>query len=98
AGAAVLLEPDPGNLAATAAWARPTLLAADAAEALALRRAVEAEWPSLASRLRRRWHRSSPSLPFGRLRVLLVPPGGLPAGEASFWEGRGVRLVEGGMV
>jgi hypothetical protein len=78
-GGAIVLEPSPEALAATAAWARPTLFHGDLEQVARLR-----------ARVPRR-----PRLPFGRLATLL-PSGGapLPAEEAAFWRGRGVRIVE----
>lgn len=85
AGAAVLLEPQPGARAATAAWARPTLFHGTAEEIASLRRLAGSG---------RRWWCRTPGLPFGRLRVLFVTGGDLPEEEAAFWKGRGVKLTE----
>lgn len=77
--AAVALEPEPGLRIATAAWVRPTVFHGTEEEIGALRSWVEK------GRRRR--------LPFGRLRTVLVAGGGeLPAEEAAFWSGRGVKL------
>lgn len=86
-GAAVLLEPDPGLRAATTAWARPTLAHGTPAQLARLRRAAGKDSG------RRPWRRA-PRLPFGRLRTVLVTgPDELPAEDAAFWSGRGVRLA-----
>ena len=82
AGAALALEPDRGNLAAAAAWVRPTVFAGDPAEVAALRAVVEPR------RRRRR------GLPLRRLHTVAVlggaPP---PAAERAFWTGRGVAVT-----
>ena len=77
AGAAILLEPEPAHYVPTAIWARPTVFAGTVADRARLREAVERD--------RRR------RLPFGRLRAVLAIDGELPAEEAAFWEGRGVK-------
>lgn len=87
-GAALVLEPDPAVLAATAAWARPTVFLGDAAAVAALRARVPSP-PFLARLLSRR----RPPLPFGRLRALVVAGPPLPAEEATFWTARGVALL-----
>lgn len=89
AGAVLVLEPDPAALAATAAWARPTVFLGDAAAVAALRARVPAA--SLLTRFLLR--RVRPALPFGRLRALVVSGPPLAAGEAAFWTARGVVLV-----
>ncbi len=92
AGAALVLEPEPAALAATAAWARPTVFLGDAAAAAALRARVPRE--ALLARLGRRLGlRRRPALPFGRLRALVVSGPPLPEGEAAFWSARGVALL-----
>lgn len=89
AGAALLLEPEPAALAATAAWARPTVFLGDAGAIAALRRALPAE--GRLARLRR------PRLPFGRLHTLFLAGPADPAGtggvDAAFWMARGGRLL-----
>lgn len=88
-GAALVLEPDPAALAATAAWARPTVFLGDAAAVAALRARVPP--PSLLRRLLSR--RRLFGRPFGRLRALVVAGPPLPAEEAAFWTARGVALL-----
>jgi len=92
AGAALVLEPDPAALAATAAWARPTVFLGDAAAIAALRARVPPE-PRLVRALRFLRPRGRPALPFGRLRALVVSGTPLPADEAAFWSARGVALL-----
>jgi hypothetical protein len=88
AGAALLLEPDAGNVLGSAVWARPTLFAGSAAEVAGLRIAAERQ----KSRLRRLLG-FPPGLPFGRLRALLVTgPDPLPAADEGFWRDRGVAV------
>jgi hypothetical protein len=80
AGAALILEPDPGSVVGTAVWARPTLFAGAAEEVARLRHAAE--------RQSRGWLRR-----FGRLRTLLVTEAGpLPAEDDVFWRERGVAM------
>jgi hypothetical protein len=87
AGAALVLEPDPASLVATAAWARPTLFAGTVAEIAALRRVVERG---------RRGSRGSRRLPLRRLRLLLPRgPDPLDPAEASFWQAHGVEIAAG---
>lgn len=89
AGAALLIEPDPGCLVGTAVWARPTVFAGTAADLAGLRVAAERQERG---RLRRLF-RKRPGLPFGRLQtVLAIDPGPLPPAEDAFWRGRGVRV------
>lgn len=84
-GAAIVLEPQAVALAATAAWARPTLLAVEAGDLPHLRRAVDLR--------KSRWRRR-PGPPFGRLRHLVVDARQVPAEEeAAFWRERGVAIV-----
>jgi hypothetical protein len=92
AGAVLVLEPDPAALAATAAWARPTLFFGDAAAIAALRARVPPE-PRLVRAMRSLRTRGRPAPPFGRLRALVVSGPPLPADEAAFWSARGVALV-----
>lgn len=92
AGAALLLETDPGNVLGTAVWARPTVFAGTADEAARLRRAAERYDQGWLRRLVRILGRR-PGLPFGRLRALLVTdPGPLPQDDETFWRERGVAL------
>lgn len=83
-GAAVLLEPHRQARATTAAWARPTLFHGTVEEIASLRRLAGTG---------RRWWRRAPRLPFGRLRVVFVTEGDLPAEEAAFWKDRGVKVT-----
>jgi hypothetical protein len=77
AGAALLLEPDPGSLVGSAAWARPTLFAGTAEELGRF---------ALAARRQRRSR-------FRRLRAALVAEAGpLSAEEEAFWRERGVLI------
>jgi len=93
-GAALVLEPDPRVLPGAVAWARPTLVAGEARALGELGRRVrslEAERPRLFRR------RSRSSLPFGRLRLLLVlGTGRLAVDDVAFWAGRGVAVVRVG--
>ena len=88
-GAALVLEPDPAALAATAAWARPTVFLGDAAAIAALRARVPPP-----SRFARLLSRRRSALPFGRLRALVVAGPPLPEAEAAFWSARGVRMLD----
>lgn len=89
AGAALLLEPDAGNVLGSAVWARPTLFAGSAAEVAGLRIAAE--------RQKNRFRRLlgfPPGLPFGRLKALLVTgPDPLAAADEAFWRDRGVMVL-----
>ncbi|HEX7182656.1 MAG TPA: hypothetical protein VF756_12500 [Thermoanaerobaculia bacterium] len=86
AGAALLLEPDPGSLVGTAVWARPTVFAGTMEEAVRLRQAVE--------RQGRRWFRRRSRLPFGRLRAVVVTDSqSVASEEEAFWNERGVGLL-----
>lgn len=91
AGSVVLLEGDPESRIADAAWARVTLFHGTARELGQLRKTVEDD-------RRGRWMDrllGRTRLPFGRLRTVVVAgPEPLPATETTFWEGRGVRIVE----
>lgn len=85
AGAALLLEPDPGSLVGTAVWARPTVFAGTAEEAARLRQAV--------GRDGRRWLGRRSRLPFGRLRAVVVTDAGSVSSEEEvFWKERGVAV------
>lgn len=98
AGAAIVVEPSPSALVATAAWARPTVFRGDAAQAAALAGEAEAaERAGFAAwwrRLRRLLGAEPPPpLPFHRLHTLLLagPP---PAEEdLRFWRQRGTRVL-----
>jgi|GEM_PF-5130540 len=90
AGAALLLEADPGNVVGMAVWARPTVFAGSVDDVVRLRHAAqrhEQGWPRrLARKLGRRSH-----LPWGRLRALLVTePGPLPQEDENYWQNQGV--------
>jgi hypothetical protein len=97
-GAAVVLEPSPTGLVATAAWARPTVFRGTAGEIAALEveaRAAEAAGPTGAwRRLRRRLGRpvAAPPRPFRRLDDLLVVGSSPGEGALDFWRRRGVRI------
>jgi hypothetical protein len=85
AGAAVVLEPTPAHLAATATWARPTLFHGTAADLVRLRHAAGLG-------RRRRWL-PRPAPPWGRLRaVFLCGEEPLPPAEEAFWRERAVRV------
>ena len=95
AGAALLLEPDPGNVVGMAVWARPTVFAGSLDDAVRLRLAAqrhEQSWPRrLARKLGRRFG-FRPGLPWGRLRALLLTePGPLPQEDENYWRERGVE-------
>lgn len=90
-GAALVLEPDPRSLAATAAWVRPTFFQGSPADLAALRQWVGELSP------RRWWHRPS-RLPLGRLRAVRpLGPEELPAEEGAFWRERGVAILAAGV-
>jgi hypothetical protein len=90
AGAVLILEPEPAAVAATAAWARPTVFLGDPATIAILRRRLPGE-----SRLSRLLRSSRPpALPFGRLHTLLVSGvTGLSLEDIAFWTARGVRVL-----
>jgi hypothetical protein len=76
-GAAVVLEPNPVQRVATAAWIRPTVFHGTPEEIAALHQWVE--------KARQRWWR--------RLRAVLVKGAqGLPDSEEAFWRQRGVEI------
>jgi len=86
-GAAVVLAPSPEMRVTSAIWARPTLFHGTAAEVSALSAA-------LTQGSRRRFLPRRRSLPFGRLRAVLVTgPEDLPSGEREAWAARGVAVV-----
>jgi hypothetical protein len=99
-GAAIVVEPSPAALVATAAWARPTIFRGAAGQVAALAREAEAAERSGFAGWWRRVRRliglpAPPPLPFDRLHTLLVagPP---PADEAlDFWRHRGTRVLAG---
>ncbi len=94
-GAALVLEPAPAQLAATAAWARPTVFLGTSAELAALDGAAAAaagRWPTLRAALRRALGRPLP-LPFGRLHTLLVDPRRVEPAVLAPWRARGVAVV-----
>jgi len=101
AGAALVVEPHPQALVATAAWARPTLFAGDRRELARLAaEAARFERTSVGGLARRLavvcGRRAEPPPPFGRLRVLLecaAAGGGSGAAEMdvdAFFADRGV--------
>lgn len=94
-GAAVVLEPRPGSLVPTAAWARPTVFAGDAAEIDALVAAAETYRSPFPRRWLRRLRRSSaPVPPFDRLRtVVLCHDRRLSEPAFAFLRERGVRIL-----
>ncbi len=84
AGAALVLEPEPKHLTATALWVRPTVFAGDPGEVAALRAA-------LGERRRR-------GLPLRRLHTVAVLAGAasdaaLPDAERRFWADRGTVVT-----
>lgn len=86
-GAALLLEPDARTVPATAAWARPTLVAAPARPLGELVR-------SLRVRPGRPLRRSRGRRPFGRLRLVVVlGPGRLPVDDVPEWADLGVGVL-----
>lgn len=90
-GAALFLEPDPRALPGSTAWARPTLVAADAAPLVELARQIRRREQGRLRRLRRR---RGPPHPFGRLRLVIVLGGGrLPVDDVPFWAERGVVVL-----
>lgn len=91
--AAVVLEPEPDRLVATAAWARPTLFAGDAAQRAALRGWLETTGRRrLADRLR---PRRRPRLPLGRLHIVLATESAFPTdAERAAWAELGVTLLD----
>lgn len=92
AGAALLLEPDPGNVVGMAVWARPTVFAGSVDDVARLRLAAQRHERSWPRRLARKLGRRA-SLPFGRLRTLLVTgPRPLPQEDENDWRQRGVAV------
>jgi hypothetical protein len=93
-GAALFLEPDPRALPASTAWARPTLVAAEAAPLIELARQLRRHVDGRLGRKLRR--RKGPAYPFGRLRLVVVLGGGrLPVDDVPFWAERGVVVLRG---
>jgi hypothetical protein len=91
AGAALLLEPDPGNVLGMAVWARPTVFAGSLDDVVRLRHAAQRHEQGWPRRLARKLGRRS-SLPWGRLRALLLTePGSLPREDENYWRERGVE-------
>jgi hypothetical protein len=86
-GAALVLEADAARRPGTVLWARPTVFYGSAAELALLRGQVEP------ARKPRRFGRSRPPLPLGRLRTLFQAAPPEPA-EAAFWQERGARLLQ----
>lgn len=97
-GAAIVIEPSPASVVATAAWARPTIFRGDARQIAALAREAEAAERSGFAGWWRRVRRlfgaePSPPLAFGRLHTLLVA-GPSPADDGLvFWRQRGTRVL-----
>ncbi|HEY2739830.1 MAG TPA: hypothetical protein VGK45_15590 [Thermoanaerobaculia bacterium] len=92
AGAALLLEPDPGNVVGMAVWARPTVFAGSVDDVARLRLAAQRHDRSWLRRLARKLGRR-PDLPFGRLRALLLTgPEPLPQEDENDWRQRGVSV------
>jgi hypothetical protein len=87
AGAALLLEHDPGSVVGSAVWARPTLFAGTAEEIAGLRRAAERQEQGWLRRLRKQ---RQP--PFGRLRTVFSTDVALPPEDEVFWRDRGVSV------
>lgn len=87
AGAALLLEHDPGSVLGSAVWARPTLFAGAAEEIAGLRRAAERQEGGWLRRLRKQ-----PRQPFSRLHTVFSTDLPLPAEEEIFWRERGVKV------
>lgn len=93
AGAALYLEPDLRAVPGATAWARPTLVASDAAPLVELARQLRRREEG---RLQKLLRRGRPPYPFGRLRLLVVLGGGrLPVGDVPFWAERGVVVLRG---
>ena len=83
-GAALVLEPEPENLAATAIWVRPSVFAGGGAE-----RRTLLDW--LAAHDRRRSVLGRPRLPLRRLHtVVATGPEPMPEDERALWAERGV--------
>lgn len=98
AGAAVVVEPSPAALVATAAWARPTIFRGDGGQIVALAREAEAAERSGFAGWWRRLRRLAgaappPPLPFGRLHTLLVAGPHPAEEELAFWRQRGTRVL-----
>jgi hypothetical protein len=93
-GAALLLEPDPRAVAGSAAWARPTLVAAGAQPLAELVRWLRGREGRPGPRWLASLRRSRTRRPFGRLRLLVVlGPGRLPVDDVPFWADRGVAVL-----
>lgn len=98
AGAALVLEPSPPALAATAAWARPTLFRGTAADLAALAREAEAAerhgiTPWLRPLRRLLAPEAPPPLPFARLHTILLAGPPPPEEALTFWRTRGTRVL-----
>jgi hypothetical protein len=90
AGAALLLEHDPGSVVGSAVWARPTLFAGAAEEIAGLRRAAERQEQGWLRRLRKQGPRRQP--PRGRLHTVFSTDAPLPPEDEIFWRDRGVNV------
>jgi hypothetical protein len=93
AGAALVLDGDPGRRRGAMVWARPTALFADAGELAWLRREAAG---GAGVRRRRRWFApgaGEPRRPFDRLRTVFQagPP---DPDDVAFWGKRGARLLQ----
>ncbi len=93
AGAALVLDADPGRRRGTMVWARPTALYADAGELAWLRR--EAAGGAEGRRRRQRFAPGAgqPRRPFDRLRTVFQA-GAPDPDDVAFWEERGARLLQ----
>lgn len=85
-GAALVLEPEPGRLVATAVWARPTVFVGAAPERRALR-----DWLAAHDRPHTRIRRR-PRPPLRRLHTVLATDA-VAADERAFWASRGVGTL-----
>jgi hypothetical protein len=95
-GAALVLEPDPQQLAATVGWVRPTIFAGSLAELEALRKVVATDDRRLARRISERLSGEGKRLPWGRLQAIVLRDAADAAAAAaatSFWRQRGVAVV-----
>ena len=81
-GAALVLVPNPQELAVDFRWIRPTVACLSGAEATAVQSLLDDQ----SSRRLRRW--------YGRCRALLVSAGSLTVSGRAFWSGLGTAVVE----
>lgn len=103
AGAALLLEPDPAALVATAVWARPSLFLGDDDDIRRLAAEVEGGAPSPLAALANLGRRllgalgahPAPALPLARLHTVLRAAAGRETGsDGTPWRLRGVRVLD----